>query len=92
MAFLERGLMAAVGDRAPRALREALRRAVREQRLAPLERLSGRYRHELLLALEQVSRTRGRPTPAVFVRLTTVVSATPAPSELVEISAVRPAR
>jgi hypothetical protein len=92
LAFLEKSLLPALTDRAPRPLREAIRRALREHRLVPLERLSGRHRHELLLALEQVSHTRRRPSPAVCVRLTTVVSSTPAPSELVEISAVRPAR
>jgi hypothetical protein len=92
LAFLEESLLPALTDRAPRALREAVRRAIREHRLVPLERLSGRHRHELLLLLEQVSHTRRRPSPAVSVRLTTVVSSTPAPSELVEVSAVRPAR
>ena len=92
LAFLEKELLPALGDRALRSVREAVRRAVRERRLTVLERMSGRHRHELLLALEQLSHTRRRPSPAVSVRLTTVVSSTPAPSELVEVSAVRPAR
>jgi hypothetical protein len=92
VAFLESKLLPELGERVPRPLREALRRAIRERRLTPLERLSGRHRHELLLAIERLSETRRRPSPSVLVRLTTVVSATPAPSELVEFSAVRPAR
>jgi hypothetical protein len=92
LAFLEKSLLPALTDRPARPVREAVRRAIRERRLAPLERLNGRHRHELLLALERVSHTRQRPSPVVCVRLTTVVSSTPAPSELVEVSAVRPAR
>ncbi|MGA7845620.1 MAG: hypothetical protein WCB18_00825 [Thermoplasmata archaeon] len=92
VAFLGNELLPALGTRVPRALRDALRRAIREQRLAPLERLNGRHRHELLLAIEQIAETRRRPTPAVLVRLTTVVSATPAAPEIVGVSAARPAR
>lgn len=92
LVFLARELVPALGEHATRALRDAVRRALREQRLAPLERLSGRHRHELLLAIEQVSETRRRPSASILVRLTTVVSAIPRPRELVELSATRPAR
>jgi len=91
-AFLEGQVLPALGSHAPRALRDAVRHAIREQRLTPLERLSGRYRHELLLAIEQIAETRRRPSPAVLVRLTTVVSATPAAPEIVGASVARPAR
>ncbi|MGC2288690.1 MAG: hypothetical protein WA688_02380 [Thermoplasmata archaeon] len=92
VAYLANDLLPALGDRAPRALRDAVRRAIRERHLAPLQRLSGRHRTELLLVIEQTSETRRRPSPAVMVRLTTVVSATPAAPDLVEVSATRPAR
>jgi hypothetical protein len=90
--FLAREVMPALRDRAPRALREAVRRAVREQRLSPLERLSGRHRHELLIAIEHVTETRRRPAADVLVRLTTVVSGIPATPDFVDVSAARPAR
>lgn len=92
VAFLRSELLPALGDRAPRALRDAVRRAVREQRLAPLERLSGRLRQELLVLIEQVAETGRRPSPPVLVRLTTAVSATPAAPETLGISSARPAR
>jgi hypothetical protein len=92
IAFLEAELLPTLGDRFPRPLREAIRRAIRERNLTPLERLSGRHRHEMLLAIEELGLTRHRPSPAVQVRLTTVVSATPAAPELVGLSVARPAR
>jgi hypothetical protein len=92
VAFLGKELLPALGVKSPRAVREAVRRAIRERRLTPLERLSGRHRHELLLAIEALAQTRRRPSPAVLVRLTTVVSATPAAPDLIDISAARPAR
>jgi hypothetical protein len=92
VSFLGNELLPALGDRAPRALRDAVRRAIRERRLTPLERLNGRLRHELLLAVEELAQTRRPPRPAVLVRLTTVISATPAAPERPGLSAVRPAR
>jgi hypothetical protein len=92
VAFLESGLLSALGDRLPRAVRDAVRRAIREQRLGPLERLSGRQRQELLGLLEEASQGRRRPSPRVLVRLTTVISSTPAAPELPGVSAARPAR
>lgn len=90
--FLGGTLLPALGDRPPRAIRDAVRRAVRDRQLGALERLSGRHRQELLLALEQLGGTRRRPPPSVMVRLTTVISATPASSEGLGVSATRPAR
>lgn len=92
LAFLARGLVPALGSRSSPELRAVVRRALAEGRLAPLERLSGRDRHELLRVIEQVSEGRHRPSPAALVRLTTVVSATPALPERAEVSAARPAR
>jgi hypothetical protein len=93
VAFLRAVLLPALGDRVPRVLREAVRQAVRDQRLDALERLSGRHRQELLQLLEQVSETRrARPSPGVLVRLTTVISSIPASPELTGVSAARPAR
>ncbi len=92
VAFLRSDLLPTLGNRAPRALRDAVRSAVREQRLAPLERLSGRHRHELLLLLEQMTEAGRRPAPWVLVRLTTMISATSAAPEPIGVSAARPAR
>jgi len=92
VAFLRSELLPALGTRSPRALRDAVRGAVREQRLAPLERLSGRHRHELLLLLEQVTEAGRRPAPWLLVRLTTIISATAAAPEPIGVSAARPAR
>ncbi|HLY76947.1 MAG TPA: hypothetical protein VKT21_03590 [Thermoplasmata archaeon] len=92
VAFLENALLPAVGHRTPRPVRDALRRAVREQQLTPLARLSGRHRHELLLLIEETAHPPRRPAPGVLVRLTTVVSATSATPDLVGVSAARPAR
>jgi len=92
VAFLAAQLLPALGPRSSRTLRDAVRRAIREQRLVPLERLSGRHRTELLLAIEQVVETRRRVAPTVLVRLTTVVSATPTALDLVGASTARPAR
>lgn len=90
--FLGRGLLPALRNRAPRAIRDAVRRAIRDRRLDPLERLGARHRQELLLLLEQVSGGRRRSSPAVLVRLTTVISATPAAAEPIGVAAPRPAR
>ena len=90
--FLQSELLPTLRHRTSRAVRDAVRKALREQRLTALERLRGRHRHELLLALEDVVATERRPRPAVLVRLTTVVSATPAAPDLVGAAAVRPAR
>jgi hypothetical protein len=92
LAFLARELLPELGSHTARALHDAVRHAVREQRLTPLERLSGRHRHELLLVIEQVAETRRRSSPAVLVRLTTIVSGTPAAPDLIGIAAARPAR
>jgi hypothetical protein len=92
VAFLARELLPVLSAHASRPLRDGLRRAVRERRLAPLAELSGRHRHELLVAIEQVSGTRHRPSPAVLVRLTSVVSSIPPARELVETTTARPAR
>jgi hypothetical protein len=93
LAFLGAVLLPAMGARVPRMLREAVRHAIRDQRLDSLERLSGRHRQELLLVLEQVTETRRpRPSPGVLVRLTTVISSIPASPELTGVSAARPAR
>ena len=92
LAYLESVVVPALGDRSSRAVRDALRRAVRDRRLDALERLTGRSRHELLVVIEQLSATRRRTAPAVLVRLTTVISATPAAQDLVAVAAARPAR
>ena len=92
VAFLRREVLPALGARAPRPLRDAVRRAIRDRRLAALERLSGRHRHELLVLIERLAESKHRPAPSVLVRLTTVVSATPAVPDLIEVAAARPAR
>jgi len=92
VAFLATVLLPSLGTRSVRALRDAVRRAVKEQTLTPLEHLSGRHRSELLLAIEKAVETRRRPAPGVLVRLTTVVSATPAAPDLMGAAATRPAR
>ncbi len=92
LAYVATVVLPALGDRSSRTVRDALRRAVRDRRLDALERLTGRSRHELLVLIEQLSATRRRTTPAVLVRLTTVISATPAAQDLVVVAAARPAR
>ncbi len=92
LAYLAAVVVPALGDRASRGVRDALRRAIRDRRLDALERLTGRSRHELLVLIEQLSASRRRATPAVLVRLTTVISATPAAQDLVVVAAARPAR
>lgn len=90
--FLGRGLLPGLRNRATRAVQDAVRQAISDHRLAPLERLGARHRQELLLALEQVSGGRRRPSAAVLVRLTTVISATPRAAEPIGVAASRPAR
>jgi hypothetical protein len=92
VAFLVKEVLPTRGHRISRALRDAVREAVREQRLAPLERLSGRHRRELLRLLELVTESHRRSAAPILVRLTSVISAIPAAPEPVEVSAARPAR
>ncbi|MCI4352195.1 MAG: hypothetical protein L3K14_02245 [Thermoplasmata archaeon] len=92
LAYLRAHLLPALGRPAPRALGDAVRRAIREEHLSPLSVLSARHRHELLTLMEQLAEGRRRPAPHVLVRLTTVVAAIPAAPDLLGPSPVRPAR
>ena len=90
--YLGNVVLPALGEKAPRALRDAVRRAARDHRLQALDRLSGRHRHELLILIEQLAERRPRPSPGVLVRLTSVVSATPSSPDWFGVAAARPAR
>ena len=92
VAFLQAAVLPALGRHPSRPLGDAVRRAIREERLAPLSTLSGRHRHELLTLIEQLTEGRRRPSPPVVVRLTTVVSAIPTAPDALGPSPARPAR